>query len=230
MFGLFKKSLSKSIEKHKQGEALFLEGMKNALSNKYDEAINFFTQSIEINNESPAPYVNRGAQYQLLGRYLEAWDDYSMALKMEESKPSADAKTNIVGIKQNMDVIKLFMDLEETDGEMVRNMLKNDGIQHFSKRWSEEVIRQALKNNLILTRNFVFGEFNELYELGGKYREYALSTSLSENEYLTKEHSEETSVAYIFFRRILCCFSRDPETMFEVKKSILNNMVNLIKN
>ena len=228
MFDIFRKAVFSVSEKSREGERLFREGIANAAANQHDKAIELFTRSIEIIDIYPTAYLNRGASYQFQERYLDAWDDYTTALKMEESDPSPSAKDNINALHQNMSALKKVMVMNAKSGDEIRRVLSLDGIDHFTRRWSEELAK-ILGNNRILIRHFVLEELKELHDLGGNFREFALNSGFSTPEYLMIPNSPETMNAFYLMKNVLCCFSRNPERMFEIRRAIIEKLSKSVK-
>ncbi|MDA3909987.1 MAG: tetratricopeptide repeat protein [Bacteroidales bacterium] len=56
---------------------------------KYDEAINLFTDAIKIDSTAHKAFYNRGYAYELLGKYADAKSDYFKALEIVPNYPLA---------------------------------------------------------------------------------------------------------------------------------------------
>lgn len=225
MFSIFRTAFSKFKQTSTEGERLFREGYAQAQANQHDKAIELFTQSIEISDIYPTPFIGRGASYAYQERYLEAWDDYSRALQMELEDPSANAKENLSSLRQNMRVIEPLMVLNKQNGDGVRQLLVSDGLDYFTKRWVEQ-IREKLSNKPNLIRHFVLEEMGELYQLGGKHKEVALNSGFKSSEYLNLKESTATNEAFLVMKNILCCFSRDPDKVLIIRAEILKKLSN----
>lgn len=228
MFDIFKKALGGFQEKSKEGERLFREGVASASAKEHDKAIELFTRSIEVMGIYPTPFINRGASYAYQERYLDAWDDYTRALQMEKEDPSPSAKENLTALRQNMSAIEPLMVIDKKNGDAIRQALTVDGIEHFTRRWAEELTKK-LGNESVLVRYFVLEEIKELHELGGKHREFALNSGFESAEYLRVEVSSATTEAFVLMKNVLCCFSRDPNKMLMIRIAILTKLADSIQ-
>ncbi len=227
MFDLIKKIISRHNTKSAEGEKLFLQGIKSASANQHDKAIEFFTRSIAVLDIYPAPFINRGASYQYQERYLDAWDDYAHAFQMEMTNPSPSVKMHLHALNKNMNTIAPLMVINKEKGDEIRNALVTDGIEHFTKRWAEELTKK-LQNDKKLIRHFFLEEMKELYDLDGDHRSFALSNGFENSEYLSIKDNFNTVDAFILMKSILCCFSREPKKMLHIRTGILSHLNNTI--
>lgn len=223
MFDIFKRALGGFKEKSQEGERLFREAISCATANQHDKAIELFTRSIETMDIYPSAYINRGTSFAAQERYLDAWDDYTTALKMEEEDPSPHATANLSILRQYMEAIGLIMGLYTEHGDETQRLLREDGMDHFTTRWSE-VLAEHLGNNPKVILNFVLAELNELHERGGRYRDFVANSGFSSSEYLAVQDLPETRNGLLLMKNLLCCFSRDMEVMFEIRTQLLRKL------
>ena len=215
----------------KEGEELFDTGCQYAQMGDHDSAITCFTDSIEINENVASVYLNRGASYSFQERYLLAYADYKKAKEVELRYPSEPAHLRQVilnGINENITRIKIFVEYEEKQGAMIRNMYNSDGEEYFCKRFSEVIFQSYLSEDKQLTKYFILEEINELSELGGRALEFSINSGFDPADYRGIEDSSETAKAFILFKCILCCFSLDKELMLSIRLRILKNLINII--
>ncbi|KAF9096088.1 Protein SGT1 A [Mortierella sp. AD031] len=69
---------------------LFAQGSHAFAEDDYDEALNFYSQAIEVNGTHAEIFLKRSATYQKLGKDKEAYEDAVHALGLIKEKPSAD--------------------------------------------------------------------------------------------------------------------------------------------
>ncbi|MEZ9538455.1 hypothetical protein AB4160_09655 [Shewanella sp. 10N.286.51.B8] len=221
-----KKSISNSNEI--EGEKLFRQGIQYSQLGNQQEAIKFFTRSIEVSSNHSAVYINRGACFMIQERYLESFDDFSYAIEMEKNGLSIDAEACTPAAIQNIQRIRPFIEFEKKTGDVVREQLTSDGEDHFTMRWSEVLFGQFLDNDISIAQQFIYEELKELEEMGGIHQEYALNCGVDYKKFLNVGSEQDTGKAFIMFKSVLCCFSRNPDIMFQVRTKILDKLHNLI--
>ncbi|KAG0053667.1 hypothetical protein BGZ83_000662 [Gryganskiella cystojenkinii] len=69
---------------------LFNKGSDSFVDEDYEEALSYYTQSIEINSSHVEVFLKRSTTYQKLGKEQEAYNDAVKALELVKEKPSAD--------------------------------------------------------------------------------------------------------------------------------------------
>jgi len=221
-----KKSISNSNEI--EGEKLFRQGIQYSQLGNQQEAIKFFTRSIEVSPNHSAVYINRGACFMIQERYLESFDDFSYAIEIEKNGLSIDAEACTPAAIQNIQRIQPFIAFEQKTGDAVRAQLTSDGEEHFTKRWSEVLFDQFLGNDVRIAQQFIYEEIKELEEMGGIHQEYALNCGVDYKEFSNVPTEQDTGKAFIMFKSVLCCFSRTPEIMFQIRTKVLEQLLNLI--
>jgi tetratricopeptide (TPR) repeat protein len=221
-----KKSISNSNEI--EGEKLFRQGIQYSQLGNQQEAIKFFARSIEVSPNHSAVYINRGACFMIQERYLESFDDFSYAIEIEKNGLSIDAEACTPAAIQNIQRIQPFIAFEQKTGDAVRAQLTSDGEEHFTKRWSEVLFDQFLGNDVRIAQQFIYEEIKELEEMGGIHQEYALNCGVDYKEFSNVPTEQDTGKAFIMFKSVLCCFSRTPEIMFQIRTKVLEQLLNLI--
>ncbi|MFM5144900.1 hypothetical protein ACEUA0_20815 [Aeromonas veronii] len=220
-----KESISNSNEI--EGEKLFRQGIQYSQIGNQEEAIKFFTRSIEVSQNHSAVYVNRGACFMIQERYLEAFDDFSYAIEMEKNGLSLETEACTPAAIQNIQRIQPFIAFEQKTGDAVRSQLTSDGEEHFTKRWSEVLLDQFLDNDVHIAQQFIYEEIKELEEMGGIHQEYALNCGVDYKKFSNVASEQDTGKAFIMFKSVLCCFSRTPEVMFQIRTKVLEQLLNL---
>ncbi|MGP4986437.1 hypothetical protein [Pseudoalteromonas nigrifaciens] len=210
-----------------QGEQYFRQALQYHQYGNQDDAILFFTKSLEVSPNHSSVYLNRAGCFMIQERYLEAYDDYRKVIDMEKNKESVDIERTTPMALQNIERIKFFISFEQKSGDTVRQQLSNDGLKYFAQRWAEILSNQHLANDLDLIKYFILEEIKELEEMGGIHQEYALNCGINHSEFIKVTENNNTGKAFIFFKSILCCFSRDPLKMFEIRTAILNKLISL---
>ena len=210
-----------------RGEQFFRQALQYHQYGNQDDAILFFTKSLEVSPNHSNVYLNRANCYAIQERYLEAYDDYLKVINMEQKKQSLDDGQASPMALQNLERIKLFLSFEEQNGDKIRGQLANDGFEHFTTRWAEVLSDIHLKNDLDAIKHFVYEEIKELADMGGVHLEYALNCGIDHSEFVNVTESATTQQAFVFFKGILCCFSRGPQKMFEIRTTILNKLMTL---
>ncbi|KAF9150860.1 Protein SGT1 A [Linnemannia schmuckeri] len=69
---------------------LFAQGSHAFAEDDYEEALNFYSQAIEVNGTHVEIFLKRSATYQKLGKDKEAYEDAVHALELIKEKPSSD--------------------------------------------------------------------------------------------------------------------------------------------
>lgn len=214
----FKKSNNGKI---KEGEKLFRMGLMHYQNGNQEMAIDYFNQSIGMNPNSPTAYLNRGGCLMIQERFLEAGDDYRRVLEMSENTSDEHYQGALI----NLNRLEPILDFERRHGEEVRANLVNDGIDHLSTRFSQVIYGTFLDKNREMAKQFLFEELNELSEMGGVHQEFALNCGVDYSHFSQVLSTYDTSNAFVFFKGILCCFSKDKLKMFEVRKNILEKFI-----
>ncbi|HHP0468291.1 TPA: tetratricopeptide repeat protein [Vibrio harveyi] len=212
-------------ENEKKGEQYFRQALSYCQYGNNEEAINFFNKSLEVSPYHAAVHLNRGGCFMVQERYLEAMEDFDKVINMEKEGISLDRENVSSLASKNASRIAPFVIFENEKGIEIRKMLTNDGLEHFSTRWSEVIYSDFLKNNQSAAFQFVCEELKELEEMGGMHREYALNCDVEYTVYSNVDTRHDTHSAFMFFKGILCCFSRNPNQMLEVRKNILNKLL-----
>jgi tetratricopeptide (TPR) repeat protein len=223
-FNLFsKEKIRDSIQEEIEGEKLFYEGDKCFKIGNKEEAIKFFTKSIEASPNHSSVYLNRGASYMFQERYLEAFDDFIRAIDLENKGVSLDKESCVTGAMENISRIEKFISFEQAQGENIRNLLENDGKEHFTNRLAEELY-ECLNDHNETTKQFIYEEIEELKEMGGIHQEYALNCGFKYNKVSNFSNKHDTRKAFKAFKGILCCFSRDVQKMFDIRVNTLEKL------
>lgn len=211
-----------------KGEHFFRMGMEARQNCEFEAAIDYFSRSISEADWVSGPYLNRGAVLQIVERFLEARDDYLKALEIEISDPSDSHDEVVQMAKSNLASIQLFCAYNDQDGDTLRNLVRDDGIEYSSKRFSE-VICGKLENDRENVRHFALDELRELFQLGGDALKFALASEIDTADYLSAErvgwNEGLQHDAFVFLKNILCCLSRTPELMLEFRTSVLDHMM-----
>lgn len=216
--------LNKLKKSEEKGKELFLKAIQFNQFGNQTEAIRLFSESIEVNPVEASVYLNRGACFMIQERYLEAMDDFNMVIKIEYSGKVYVEESCYIGAITNLDRLAPFLSFEKEHGEIVRGQLKNDGIEHFTKRYSEVLLDKFLDDDPTLTSQFICEELKELSEMGGEHQEFALNCGIEHKTFSNVTAEFDTSKAFIFFKSVLCCISREHELMFDVRKKVLTNL------
>ncbi|MGF1905118.1 tetratricopeptide repeat protein [Aliivibrio salmonicida] len=211
-----------------EGEKLFRQGLQYSQMGNQEEGIRFFTKSIEISPKHSSVYVNRGGCYMIQERYLEAYDDFIRAIEMERKGLSVDAEPCTPAAINNIQRIHRFIEFEKKTGESVRNQLTIDGNDRFTQRWTEILFEQFLDNDVKTVWQFIYEEIKELEEMGGVHQEYALNCGLGYEIFSNVTSEKDTERAFILFKSVLCCFSRTPDLMFQIRTKILDKLMSAI--
>ncbi len=216
-------------EKEDRGEQYFWQALQLHEKGNYKEAIKYFNSSLDASPNHAAVYLNRGACFMVQERYLEAFDDFSKVIDLEKSGKSLDDAHITPMAKENIRRIWPILFIEMEQGDSIRKVFIEDGIDHFCKRWSEVIFSKFLKSDSSITIQFVNEELKELEELGGMHREYALNCRVDNSVFANTQPKEDTHSAFITFKGMLCCFSRTPDLMFEIRKNILERLIDISK-
>ena len=216
--------LNKLKESEEKGKELFLKAIQFNQFGNQTEAIRLFSESIEVNPVEASVYLNRGACFMIQERYLEAIDDFNMVIKIEHSRKVYVEESCYEGAIANINRLAPLLSFEKEHGEMVRGQMRNDGIEHFTKRYTEVLLEEFLDYDSDLTSQFVDEELKELAEMGGEHQEFALNCGIEHKTFSNVTAEFNTSKAFLFFKSVLCCISRDHELMFDVRKQVLINL------
>ncbi|HBF47825.1 MAG TPA: hypothetical protein VIC51_07745 [Psychromonas sp.] len=225
LFSFFSKKKAPKAGKEQEGDKYFRQAIQCYQYGNQDDAIQFFTKSLEISPNHSAVYVNRGGSYMIQERYLQAYDDYLHAIDMEDKGESLDAEPCKPAALQNIQKIQHFITFAQQNGEGIRSQLTTDGLEHFTKRWAEVLFSNFLESNTDTTKQFIFEEIKELENMGGEHQEYALNCGVNHSDFSNVGNDFDTQKAFIFLKSVLCCFSRDPHRMFEIRTIILNKLM-----
>jgi tetratricopeptide (TPR) repeat protein len=226
-FNLFSKGISEAISNEKVGEKYFRQALQCYQNGNQDDAIKFFTKSLEISPNHSAVYVNRAGCYMIQERHLQAYDDYLHAIDLEDRGVAIDAESNKPMALQNMKILQFFIDFTVKNGETVKSQITTDGLEQFTKRWAEVLFDQCLDNNTDTLKQFILEEIKNLEEMGGEHQKYALKCGVNHSDFSHIGNEFNTHNAYMLFKCVLCCFSRDPDKMFEIRTGILNKLISL---
>lgn len=224
-FSLLSKKLTPELSNEKEGEKYFRQAIQCYQYGNQDDAIKFFTKSLDISPNHSAVYVNRAGCYMIQERYLQAYDDYLHAIDMEDNGQSLDAEPSKPAALQNMQRIKPFIAFVQENGEGVKSQITTDGFEHFTKRWAEVLFDQFLDNDVDTVKQFILEEIKELEEMGGEHQKYALNCGVNHSDFSNVGGQFDTQKAFVMFKSVLCCFSRDPHKMFEIRTTILNKLM-----
>ena len=122
-FSLFSKKAGEIASNEKEGEKYFRQALQCYQYGNQDDAIKFFTKSLEISPNHSAVYVNRAGCYMIQERYLQAYDDYLHAIDMEDRGEAIDAESSKPVALQNMQRLQPFIDFTQEKGETIKNQL-----------------------------------------------------------------------------------------------------------
>lgn len=228
-FSLFSKKVAEVASNEKEGEKYFRQAIQCYQYGNHDDAIRFFTKSLEISPKHSAVYVNRAGCYMVQERYLQAYDDYMHAIDMEDRGESIDAESSKPAALHNMKILEPFITFNQENGAGVKSQLATDGLEHFTKRWAEVLFDQFLDNNTDRVKQFILEEIKELEEMGGEHQEYALNCGVNHSDFSNVGEQLDTQYAFIMFKNVLCCFSRDAHKMFVIRTGILKKLISLSK-
>jgi tetratricopeptide (TPR) repeat protein len=226
-FNLFSKKKAVAASNEKEGEKYFRQALQCYQYGNQDDAVKFFTKSLEISPNHSAVYLNRAGCYMIQERYLQAYDDYMHAIDMEDKWESLDAEPSKPVALQNMKKIQPFIAFAQQNGDGVKSQLTTDGLEHFTKRWAEVLFDKFLGNDIDTAKQFILEEIKELEEMGGEHQEYALNCGVNHSDFSNVGEQFDTQKAFVMFKSVLCCFSRDPHKMFEIRTTILNKLMSL---
>jgi tetratricopeptide (TPR) repeat protein len=229
LFNLFSKKVTELASNEKEGEKYFRQAIQCYQYGNHDEAIRFFTKSLEISPNHSAAYVNRAGCYMVQERYLQAYDDYMHAIDMEDRGESIDAESSKPAALHNMKILEPFITFNQENGAGVKSQLATDGLEHFTKRWAEVLFDQFLDNNIDRVKQFILEEIKELEEMGGEHQEYALNCGVNHSDFSNVGEQLDTQYAFVMFKNVLCCFSRDAHKMFVIRTGILKKLISLSK-
>jgi len=227
IFNLFSKKLTSELSNEKEGEKYFRQALQCYQYGNQDDAIKFFTKSLEISPNHSAAYVNRAGCYMIQERYLLAYDDYLHAIDMEDRGYAIDAESSKPAALQNLQILKPFIDFAQEKGDVIKNQLLIDGIDQFTKRWAEVLFDQILGNDVHTANQFILEEIKELEEMGGEHQEYALNCGVNHSDFSNIGNEFDTDNAFRMLKSVLCCFSRNSHEMFEIRTGILNKMISI---
>ncbi|CUB06823.1 MULTISPECIES: hypothetical protein [Oceanospirillaceae] len=222
-----KSALNSLQERERKGRELFQKALRFNQVGNQTEAIRLFTESIEVNPLHASVFLNRGACFMIQERSLEAKDDFNKVIEMELSGESVDEENCSVGAKVNLAKLGRFLSFEEEHGETVRGQMRDDGIDHFSRRYAEVLFENFLLEDADSATQFISEELSELAEMGGVHQEFALNCGIDHSVYSNITTDFDTNKAFVFFKSVLCCLSRDHEQMFEARKQVLLNLKEL---
>jgi len=225
---IIKEAMEGFTDKIDKGEYYFQKGNQAAQYKDYEGAISNFNKSLEYFDPASVVYLNRGAIFQMQERFLDARDDYLKVIETENNDKSENYKENVTSAEQNLATITQFCAFNDKQGEVVRNQIKDDGIDYAAKRFGE-VICDMMKNNGKLIHQFILEELEELDELGGDKLAFVLSTGVERQEYSgavdSENHHSMNDTICSFFKSLLCCLSRNPQQMFEFRASLLTQIM-----
>ena len=208
-------------DKIKEGEKLFRMGLMYSQNGNQEMAIDYFNKSIDVNPIYPSAYLNRGGCLMIQERFLAASEDFERVLSI-----SGDASDkHYQGALNNLNRLEPILEFERSNGDEVRSNLIKDGIDHLSTRFAQVIYDLFLDKNRDMAKQFLFEELNELSEMGGLHQEFALNCGVGYARFSEVSSTYDTTNTFIFFRGILCCFSRDKIKMFEVRKHILKKFI-----
>lgn len=151
-------ALNSLQERERKGRELFQKAIRFNQVGNQTEAIRLFTESIEVNPLHASAFLNRGACFMIQERSLEAKDDFNQVIEMELSGESLDEESCSVGAKVNLAKLGPFLSFEEEHGETVRGQMKDDGLDHFSKRYAEVLFENFLNEDTDSAIQFIFEE------------------------------------------------------------------------
>jgi tetratricopeptide (TPR) repeat protein len=230
-FNLFSKDISEelsdALSNEEAGEKYFRQALQCHQYGNQDDAIKFFTKSLEISPNHSAVYVNRAGCYMIQERYLQAYDDYLHAIDMEDRGVAIDAESSKPVALENMQRLQFFIDFALQNGETVKSQITTDGLELFTKRWAEVLFDQCLDNSTDAVNQFILEEIKELEEMGGEHQEYALNCGVNHSDFSNVGYEFDTHNAFMMLKSVLCCFSRDPHKMFKIRTGILNKLISL---
>lgn len=224
----FEKTLEKTLEREKKGEELFRHALHYSQMGDQENAIKYFTKSIEVSEKHSSAFLNRGSCLMIQERYLESFDDFSKAIELENNGDSLDPVPSSELALENIRRISPMLAFEKQQGDKVRNLFKNDGIEHFSRRFSDVII-ENLDGNVEKVMQFILEELKEIEEMGGEHQTWVLNHEIEYTRIKKMKMQYDTNNAFILFKGILCCFSRDFKLMFSIRKKIIENMYSAIK-
>jgi tetratricopeptide (TPR) repeat protein len=182
-FNLFSKKKAVAASNEKEGEKYFRQALQCYQYGNQDDAVKFFTKSLEISPNHSAVYLNRAGCYMIQERYLQAYDDYMHAIDMEDKWESLDAEPSKPVALQNMKKIQPFIAFAQQNGDGVKSQLTTDGLEHFTKRWAEVLFDKFLGNDIDTAKQFILEEIKELEEMGGEHQEYALNCGVNHSDF-----------------------------------------------
>jgi hypothetical protein len=195
----------------------------------YENAIHFFTLSYEANPVEPTALVSRSGSYIAKELYLLAWDDLIKAEGMYNGRAFPNKTERLKMIQQNKKIVYPYIMFEKESGDSIRGRLAQDGLDDFSLGFSEVIFRDRLKNNKVNLEKFIFGELRDIYEYELLHRDFVKNTGVPLKDISSVKDNEESTSAYNLFKCIQTCFSRDENTMWEVRSKILSHLIDLYK-
>jgi len=150
------KAIKKSTEKSKKeakisenkakSESLFIQGLKAYEEKKYDDAVRYYTEAIELNRDNSGAYNNRGCAYDKLKDYYKAIDDYSKTIDLNPKYSLAYNNRGIVyGRQEEYDLaiadFNKAIELDPKDSEAYNNR----GYVYYKQNQYEESIKDFEK-------------------------------------------------------------------------------------
>ncbi|WP_031566690.1 hypothetical protein [Rheinheimera texasensis] len=211
-----------------EGEKFFRQAIQFSQYGNQEEAINHFSYSISSSPHHSSVFLNRGACLMIQERYLEAYEDFMHVIHMEKNRLSIDGESSSNKAIENIKRIAIFIEFEKKHGKIVQSQIADDGVDHFCMRWSEVLFNDFLSSDKKITRQFVFEELKELEEMGGFHQEFALNCGINYSDFSNVSDEYDTFKAFSMFKSVLCCFSRDPLFMFQIRRNIILNLSKMI--
>ncbi len=114
--------MSKEEAKH-----FYRQGLRLLSSERYAEAIEFFTKAVELDPEFIDAYSNRGELYKMIGRYVEGNTDTETAKALRSGKLSSRTTGKRETSKLNMDDVESIYDAVYSEGDDNEDPIEFDG-------------------------------------------------------------------------------------------------------
>jgi tetratricopeptide (TPR) repeat protein len=118
-------------------------GLNESYLGEYDIALNYYNQSLELNNNNMFSLLNRGFTYNLMERYAEGQEDFDKALIIDENfaysySNRAYSKIKLGAIDDALADINRSIEIDDKNSYAYRNL----GLYYFEKG----SYREALDN------------------------------------------------------------------------------------
>ena len=88
---------------HKKAKDLFEEGLKYQKLGKFDEAIELYTKSLELNPEFDEAYFHRGVAYANKREYQPAKKDFEKVIELDSNSKRTAETRKLLSVLEKME-------------------------------------------------------------------------------------------------------------------------------